>query len=70
MDVDLLDGLVRPDQVLEREDAVDGHAAHPVQGGVGVDAQSPALLHGHDALDGMYLKFIKENLIFLVVCKF
>ncbi len=58
MDVNLLNGLVRPDQILEGKDPVYCHAAHPVQGGVGVDAQSPALLHGHDALDGMDLKFI------------
>ncbi len=61
MDVDLLDRLVRPDQVLEREDPVNGHAAHPVQGGVSVDAQSAALLHCHDALDGMDLKFILKS---------
>ena len=56
MDADLFDGLVRPDQVLEGEDAVHGHAGHPVEGRVGVDAQAATLLHGDDAFDGMDLK--------------
>ena len=56
MDMNLLDGLVRPDQVLEGEDAVHGHAAHPVEGRVGVDAEPATLLHRNDALNCVKLK--------------
>ena len=56
MNADLLDGLVWPEEVLEREDAVDGNVGHPVQGRVRVDPQSAALLDGDDALDGVDLE--------------
>ena len=62
MNVDLLDGLVRPEQVLEGEDAVHGHAGHPVEGRVSVDAQSATFLHCNDAFDGVNLKFNQTSI--------
>ncbi len=62
MNVDLLDGLVRPEQVLEGEDAMHRHAGHPVEGRVSVDAQSAAFLHCNDAFDGVNLKFNQTSI--------
>ena len=61
MNADLLDGLVGPEEVLEREDAVDGDVGRPVQGRVRVDAESAALLDGDDALDGMDLEQVTSS---------
>lgn len=53
-------GLVRPHQEPQGHDPKDCDAEDPVQGGLGVDAQGPALLGRDDALDGVDLQDQQE----------